>query len=290
MKFVKNMFNLILSFLLTIIVILSVLMCIVDFKVLSINYYKNIFEKNGFYEAVLEEVNSGFENFIYQSGLPENIIVDLATKEVVKKDIDNIVASVINNETYSFSSEVIKEKLDLRINEFIEKENRTLTKEEKNNIIKFEELIVSSYEESILPVKGVIEPVKDYAFKITNIFNKIKVIPIVVLIVLILIINMINKNEKIKVVNYIGITVLSAGIILVLLENVLFKNIDIDNIVVFTNSMTNLVKVIFKDIVYGIGSIGKGLSITGFCMVLFYSILYENGIKNLGKAISIKII
>ena len=95
---------------------------------------------------------------------------------------------------------------------------------------------------------------------------------------------MINKNEKIKVVNYIGITVLSAGIILVLLENVLFKNIDIDNIVVFTNSMTNLVKVIFKDIVYGIGSIGKGLSITGFCMVLFYSILYENGIKNLGKS------
>ena len=284
MKFVKNMFNLILSFLLTIIVILSVLMCIVDFKVLSINYYKNIFEKNGFYEAVLEEVNSGFENFIYQSGLPENIIVDLATKEVVKKDIDNIVASVINNETYSFSSEVIKEKLDLRINEFIEKENRTLTKEEKNNIIKFEELIVSSYEESILPVKGVIEPVKDYTFKITNIFNKIKVIPIVVLVVLILIINMINKNEKIKVVNYIGITVLSAGIILVLLENVLFKNIDIDNIVVFTNSMTNLVKVIFKDIVYGIGGIGKGLSITGFCMVLFYSILYENGIKNLGKS------
>ena len=284
MKFVKNMFNLILSFLLAIIVILSVLMCIVDFKVLSVNYYKNIFEKNGFYEAVLEEVNSGFENFIYQSGLPENIIVDLATKEVVKKDIDNIVASVINNETYSFSSEVIKEKLDLRINEFIEKENRTLTKEEKNNIIKFEELIVSSYEESILPVKGVIEPVKDYTFKITNIFNKIKVIPIVVLIVLILIINMINKNEKIKVVNYIGITVLSAGIILVLLENVLFKNIDIDNIVVFTNSMTNLVKVIFKDIVYGIGSIGKCLSITGFCMVLFYSILYENGIKNLGKS------
>ena len=258
---------------------------VLSFIVFNPNYYIDKLEENKFYDNVLQEVNSGFENFIYQSGLPENTIVNLATDDMIKADINSIVLHIIENKELVLSSDKIREELDVRISVFLDKENRTLTKNERENITKFEDLIVSSYEESILPIRDFIDELKSIYDKIFNLYNKVKLIPIIGLIIILLIMFMVNKKSKFDIVNFSGISLLSLGVLLKLLENVVLKNIDIDNVIVFTSSLTSAFQYIFKDIIFGLNLLGNWIIVIGICFILFYSIIHgsETSKNNVNK-------
>lgn len=279
MKSFKCIFNIIISFLLSIVLLLNVFMGVLSFIIFNPNYYIDKFEENKFYDNVLQEVNSGFENFIYQSGLPENTIVNLATDDMIKSDINSLVLHITQKEELVLSSNKIREELDVRISNFLEKENRTLTKNERENITKFEDLIVSSYEESILPIRDFIDELKDMYDKVFNLYNKVKLIPIIGSVVLLFVMFILNKNSKFDLVNFSGISLLTVGILLKLFGNVVLKNIDIDNVIVFTNSLTSAFQYIFKDIIFGMDLLGNWVSVIGICFILFYSIIHGSEIR-----------
>ena len=285
MKSFKYILNIIFSFLLVILLGLNVFSGVLSFIVFNPNFYIDKLEENKFYDNVLQEVNSGFENFIYQSGLPENTIVNLATDDMIKADINSIVLHIIENKELVLSSDKIREELDVRISVFLDKENRTLTKNERENITKFEDLIVSSYEESILPIRDFIDELKSIYDKIFNLYNKVKLIPIIGLIIILLIMFMVNKKSKFDIVNFSGISLLSLGVLLKLLENVVLKNIDIDNVIVFTSSLTSAFQYIFKDIIFGLNLLGNWIIVIGICFILFYSIIHgsETSKNNVNK-------
>lgn len=285
MKSFKYILNIIFSFLLVILLGLNVFSGVLSFIVFNPNYYIEKFEENKFYDNVLQEVNSGFENFIYQSGLPENTIVNLATDDMIKADINSVVLHIIENKELVLSSDKIREELDVRISVFLDKENRTLTKNERENITKFEDLIVSSYEESILPIRDFIDELKSIYDKIFNLYNKVKLIPIIGLIIILLAMFMVNKKSKFDIVNFSGISLLSLGVLLRLLENVVLKNIDIDNVIVFTSSLTSAFQYIFKDIIFGLNLLGNWIIVIGICFILFYSIIHgsETSKNNVNK-------
>lgn len=285
MKSFKYILNIIFSFLLVILLGLNVFSGVLSFIVFNPNYYIDKFEENKFYDNVLQEVNSGFENFIYQSGLPENTIVNLATDDMIKADINSIVLHIIENKELVLSSDKIREELDVRISVFLDKENRTLTKNERENITKFEDLIVSSYEESILPIRDFIDELKSIYDKIFNLYNKVKLIPIIGLIIILFAMFMVNKKSKFDIVNFSGISLLSIGVLLRLLENVVLKNIDIDNVIVFTSSLTSAFQYIFKDIIFGLNLLGNWIIVIGICFILFYSIIHgsETSKNNVNK-------
>ena len=279
MKNFKCIFNIIISFLLSIVLLLNVFMGVLSFIIFNPNYYIDKFEENKFYDNVLKEVNSGFENFIYQSGLPENTIVNLATDDKKKTDINSLVLHITQKEELVLSSNKIREELDVRISNFLEKENRTLTKNERENITKFEDLIVSSYEESILPIRDFIDELKDMYDKVFNLYNKVKLIPIIGSVVLLFVMFILNKNSKFDLVNFSGISLLTVGVLLKLYGNVVLKNIDIDNVIVFTNSLTSAFQYIFKDIIFGVDILGNWVSVIGICFILFYSIIHGSEIR-----------
>ena len=285
MKSFKYILNIIFSFLLVILLGLNVFSGVLSFIVFNPNYYIDKLEENKFYDNVLQEVNSGFENFIYQSGLPENTIVNLATDDMIKADINSIVLHIIENKELVLSSDKIREELDVRISVFLDKENRTLTKNERENITKFEDLIVSSYEESILPIRDFIDELKSIYDKIFNLYNKVKLIPIIGSVVLLFVMFILNKNSKFDLVNFSGISLLTVGILLKLLENVVLKNIDIDNVIVFTSSLTSAFQYIFKDIIFGLNLLGNWIIVIGICFILFYSIIHgsETSKNNVNK-------
>lgn len=285
MKSFKYILNIIFSFLLVILLGLNVFSGVLSFIVFNPNYYIDKFEENKFYDNVLQEVNSGFENFIYQSGLPENTIANLATDDMIKADINSIVLHIIENKELVLSSDKIREELDVRISVFLDKENKTLTKKERENITKFEDLIVSSYEESILPIRDFIDELKSIYDKIFNLYNKVKLIPIIGLIIILFVMFMVNKKSKFDIVNFSGISLLSLGVLLRLLENVVLKNIDIDNVIVFTSSLTSAFQYIFKDIIFGLNLLGNWIIVIGICFILFYSIIHgsetsKNNVNN----------
>ena len=140
----------------------------------------NKLEEIEFYEQISREVKIGFEDYIYQSGLPEDTINDLYTINDIRNDVNSIINNIYDGEEITLSDEKIKSNLREKINLFVQKENRKLDAEEENNITKFENLIANSYKSNVKVSNSLIKTARETLQKANVVYEKIKNIPLIV--------------------------------------------------------------------------------------------------------------
>lgn len=268
MKIVKYVINPILSFLLILAILCSIAISLISKTILNKKYVLSKLDETEFYLQVSREVQSGFENYIYQSGLPEDTIKDLYAEELLKEDINSIIEYIYNGTEIKISSEKVRETLDNKINEYISTQNIKLTSQGKENIKQFEDLVVSEYSKNVNVSNTLYSTAKEYKEKVETVYKKIKNIPITIAIIVTIILILINIKEFLVALNWISISSLSAGILLKIGEHVISKNIDIDNLVVLAKSLSNLIINIAKEILFGISEKGNLFIICGFTGII----------------------
>lgn len=279
MKIVKYILNTILSFFIIFVVFLLIGINILDNKLLNKNYVLSKMEEIKFYEQISREVESGFENYIYQSGLPEETIKDLFTEEMIRNDVNTLINCVYEGTEITLSTETLKNTLDDRIQEYLNSQNKKLTDDVKNNITKFEDLIINEYKENVnvsttLYTKGHV-----IFEKVVEIREKIGKLPIVMLVVLIVLLVIINIKDLLSVLNFLAIAALSIGMLLKIGVGVLFRNIDFDNLLILAQSLSNLIINIVKENLYKLSEYGNIFIVCGITGILVSIIL-----KNFGKS------
>lgn len=279
MKIVKYILNTILSFFIIFVVFLLIGINILDNKLLNKNYVLSKMEEIKFYEQISREVESGFENYIYQSGLPEETIKDLFTEEMIRNDVNTLINCVYEGTKITLSTETLKNTLDDRIQEYLNSQNKKLTDDVKNNITKFEDLIINEYKENVnvsttLYTKGHV-----IFEKVVEIREKIGKLPIVMLVVLIVLLVIINIKDLLSVLNFLAIAALSIGMLLKIGVGVLFRNIDFDNLLILAQSLSNLIINIVKENLYKLSEYGNIFIVCGITGILVSIIL-----KNFGKS------
>lgn len=268
MKIVKYVINPILSFLLILAILCSIAISLISKTILNKKYVLSKLDETEFYLQVSREVQSGFENYIYQSGLPEDTIQDLYAEELLKEDINSIIEYIYNGTEIKISSEKVRETLDNKINEYISSQNIKLTSQGKENIKQFEDLVVSEYSKNVNVSNTLYSTAKEYKEKVETVYKKIKNIPITIAIIVTIILILINIKEFLVALNWISISSLSAGILLKIGEHVISKNIDIDNLVVLAKSLSNLIINIAKEILVGISEKGNLFIICGLTGII----------------------
>ena len=268
MKIVKYVINPILSFLLILAILCSIAISLISKTILNKKYVLSKLDETEFYLQVSREVQSGFENYIYQSGLPEDTIKDLFTDDLLKEDINSIIEYIYDGTEIKISSEQVRENLDNKINEYISSQNIKLTTQGKENITQFEDLVVSEYSKNVNVSNTLYSTLKEYREKIDTVYKKIKNIPITITLIVVIILILINIKEFLIALNWISISVLSAGILLKIGEYVISKNIDIDNLVVLAKSLSNLIINIAKEVLVEISENGKLFIICGFTGII----------------------
>ena len=273
MKTVRTIVSYLLSFVIICLILIYIAIITLDNKAINKDYYYKMMEDTEYYLQVSREVDSGFEDYIYQSGLPEDTLKNLVSEEKIRTDINGVFESLFNEDvTYDISTEESDKELDSRINAFLKTQNKTLTKEEKGNITKFEALISSSYKKNIKLSDNVNMYVKQLLQIIQKLANKFNSFPMVISIAAFLIL-LIECRERIyDVIKYIGVSCLGAGIVIKVGYAYLMSKIDIDNILLFQKSFTNLIQNIFKDISYGLSNIATGLIVGGMTLIVVYAI------------------
>lgn len=279
MKIIKTILNIILSFSLILIIIAISLVNNLDNKILNKNYMLSKLDEVQVYLQISREVKSGFENYIYQSGLPEDTIENLATEEIIKKDVNSIIDYIYDGTEIKISSEKVQEELDNKINKYVESQDIKLNNQGKSNIKKFETLIVNEYDKNVNVSDLMYEKVHDGIQKIDNINSKIGKLPIIAITVVIILLIIINIKDLLVAINYIGISLLSSGILLTLGVNLIFKNVDIDNLLILANSISSVISSITKDILYGIQDNANLFMVSGIVAILATAIL-----KNIGNS------
>ena len=280
MKIVKYIINLMISFLLIFIIISMLILNLVSTKILDKNYILSKLEETEFYLQVSREAQSGFEKYIYQSGLPEDIIKDLYTEEILKTDVNSIIDNIYEGAEIKTSESKIKETLDIKINQYMQAEGKKLTPQIQDNIKKFENIIMNEYRNTIRVSDTAYNVLQKAVQKIKTIYEKVKYIPIIVFIIMVILLIAINRKHILLGINFIAISLLSVGILLKLAEQVTYQYVDLDNLVILTKSISNFVISISKELLYAISDYGTWFIVSGVTGIIMMSILRN---RNIGK-------
>lgn len=278
MKIIKGILNVIFAFLLVIITFIVLGKNILSNKLLNKNYMLNKMEEMQVYLQISRDVQSGFENYIYQSGLPEDTINNLYTDEMIRNDTNSILEYIYDGTEIKISDEIVRANLEQKIVSYVEGQNLKLNDQGRKNISDFEDLIVNEYKTNVnideynssLQVFPIIHNVVQ---KLQDINQKIWHLPIIALLIVLFVFILINRKNLLIAIQYLSISSLSIGVILKLTVNLVFKNFDIDNIVLFSTAMTNLVINIIKEILYSLLDNSNIFVICGIVGIIVSSLL-----------------
>ena len=272
MKIFKTILNIILSFLLIILIAMSIVINILQDKILNKDYILSKMEENQVYLQVSREVDNGFENYIYQSGLPEDIIKDLYTEDTIKNDVNSFINALYDGTEIQISDSIIRETLDKRINEYLVSENKTLNEQGKKNVEKFEDLIVNEYKNNVNAYGSLYKTGHEFLNKLEQVIQNIKFIPIILIIAFIIFLIVNNLKNLLLTINYACISLLSLGILIKIGVSIIFSKINIDNILFITKALSNLLINISKEILYICSDYANLFIVIGIVGILIYAI------------------
>jgi len=278
MKIIKGILNVIIAFLLVIIIFIVLGKNILSNKLLNKNYMLNKMEEMQVYLQISRDVQSGFENYIYQSGLPEDTIKDLYTDEMIRNDTNSILEYIYDGTEIKISDDIVRANLEQKIVSYVEGQNLKLNDQGRKNISDFEDLIVNEYKTNVnideynssLQVFPIIHNVVQ---KLQDINQKIWYLPIIALLIVLFVFILINRKNLLIAIQYLSISSLSIGVILKIALNLVLKSFDIDNIVLFSTAMTNLVINIIKEILYSLLDNSNIFVICGIVGIIVTSLL-----------------
>ena len=135
---------------------------ILSSSILSKEYILGKLQNQNYYEKIYQETESNFENYIHQSGLDEDVLKDIVTKEKIEKDTRIILNNIYNGMDEKIDTKEIKEKLTENINNSL---NGKISSSEQKAINTFVDTICKEYETTISHT--------NYEKKINEALNKI---------------------------------------------------------------------------------------------------------------------
>lgn len=236
----KKLISYILTFLLVIVLVALVLITCVKGKILNSDNVLKIFDNTNFYENTYNTLNDNFSNYMEQSGLDESVIKDIITVEDIKTETKNCVESIYNNTKYTINKDDIERRLDENINSYLDKNNRKLNSNEKKAIDTLVSKISDLYATEVFPI-DLISKVNINLEKISNIVDLANVFLYVCAGVLLLLLIIINIKSIMKVLNYVGVTLLSSGVVLFAPKIFVAWKMHINDINIYNRNISDII-------------------------------------------------
>lgn len=264
MKVLKKGIDIVIAFLVTLLIIATFSVVMLSHTILQKDYMFSKLEEIDYYQKVGTNLKNGFENYQYQSGLPENIFENLYAEEDLKADIHSFINYLYDGGEIQNSSDKVRTRIKQNINQYLSENNRTLKEEEQKNIENFESLIVQVYENEIASMASYIQQIPNVLEQINGVLKAVQLGLIVVLIFLVLMDLLLHIREWNEFVNCVGISMIASGVLLFLFQMTIYKHVDINNILLLNQSFSDFVKYIISDVLdqyrnYGMIFAGVGL-------------------------------
>ena len=268
---VKLFFNYLLQFCVSILFFLLALLVICRFTFFNSNYVFKVIEKNNYYDELYDSIADEMENYLVQSGFDDEVVDDIYSKEQVREDVDNMITSIYNNESYTIETKEIETKLEENINTFLTTHNMSV--EDKTSINNFAQEIVSVY-------KTKVDVFNKIAFigKILNLGQKYMMIAVIVLAILVVLINIILfvvfKKNILPVMFFTSMFLLIAS-------SIYFGNrIDVDHINIYNEYVSALISTLLHNFIVQLRSVGIISGVLGLLAVIVEKVFVKKGKKN----------
>lgn len=248
MKIVKGILNVVMAFLITLLILANFVVNVFNHTILNKEYMISQLEEKDYKQKIETDLKNEFENYQYQSGLPEEVFDDLYTTDMITQDLYSMVDSIYDGTQITNHAEEIRSKIRENINAYLAQNDITLPEEGKENVAQFEDLMVEVYEEKINMSSQMIKKIAKVETEAETIVKVVKIGLIVGLIALLLFTVLLNRKTVASLLNTLLISVLASGILLKLVPWVMESNIDINHILILNQTLSDFI----KDIATGI--------------------------------------
>lgn len=265
----KKITQYIIATILALAILALVIINIFSSSVLSKEYILSKLQSQNYYDKIYEETESNFENYIHQSGLDEDVLKDIVTKEKIEKDTKIILNNIYNGMDEKIDTKEIKDKLNENINNSL---NGKISSSQQKAIDTFVDTICKEYETTISHT--------NYEKKINNVLNQInkyidlakKTMMIIIGVSLVLLI-LLTFKKIYRIISKIGVAFVIDGLILLLAEKYINSKIKINTIMLLNNGISDVLQSILNEILGNILKTGSILLSLGIVLILVYGII-----------------
>ena len=148
MKVIATIIKYIIVFILAISIIMLAVVNIFSSTILEKEYILSKLEETGYYDEIYEYAKSNFENYIGQSGLDEEILENIITKEMIKNDTKTIIENIYDGKDKKVETKEIENTIKQNISKSLEGQKLTATQQKA--IDEFVKHICDEYTTSLL--------------------------------------------------------------------------------------------------------------------------------------------
>ncbi len=264
MKVLTNLLKFMVITILTISMVILGFISISFSTILNKNYIIQKLEETDFYSEMYKLVESNFENYIYQSGLDEEVLQNICTEEMVKNDINAMLSNMYNGT----EQKVDTKKIEDNLNENIEKSG-IKNGQNEGAIKQFVEHICDEYTNTLIHTKYETK-INEMYIKIVENLNELYRITLTICVLDIIAIIMINKKKISKDIQYFGIALLATSFFDLSVWQIVMTKIDINGIKIFNDAFSKSLVNIIQEYIYQIASLALGTMVIGIIFISIY--------------------
>ncbi len=220
-----------LSFILTILLVIFIVLIILKTTIFNENYVLKTFDNNNYYKLVSDKILENMEDYMRSSGLDKEILTDLFTEEDIKNDVKKYLDKIYKDSNIKFDDSKLKEKLVNNINDSLAKHNLKITDQEA--IDSFVSEMVKLYQNEV-NIYNIVDNHVNVFHKFNNILNVAFIALLMVCLLLLLSIILMKAH-------CIGAPILASGLILIFLRFVIYEKIDFKNLLVISDEFSKII-------------------------------------------------
>lgn len=267
MKVLTKIIKFIIITILTICLIASGIITIVSSTILDQQYIIQKLEETNFYHETYELVKSNFENYIYQSGLDEEVLENICTEQKVKTDINTIISNIYSGTNEKIDTTEISENLNANIDKLGIKNSKN-----EKAIEQFVTHICNEYTDTIIHTKYEEKINKGYT-QITELLAKIYNIVAIVLVVDIIVLIILNIKKASKNIQDLSTALFATGLFNAICCNIIMSKVNISGIKIFNDTFSKTIVSIIEEIIIKVISLGTGMIVVSVVLLIIYFII-----------------
>lgn len=264
MKGILKIIKFILITIITICITAIILISTISSTILKEQYITKKLEETNFYSETYELVKSNFENYIYQSGLEEEVLNGICTQEKVIKDVNIIISNIYEGSNETISTEEISQKLNENI--------ANLNIKNTDSVKQFVSHICDEYVDTIIHTQYE-GKINDVYKEVTQLLNKSLTGFIISTIFFVVLLILTNINQMSKMVQDAGITLLATSSLGLISCKIITDKVYISGIKIFNDTFSKVIVTIIQDIISNIVKIENTLLITSVIVIIVYVII-----------------
>ena len=274
----KTIINYILFIILALAVTVFYFINLASSTILSEQYILSKLDEHDYYNKIHEQIKSNFENYIHQSGLEEDVLDNIITKEKVKKDTHIILGSIYDGLNQEVDINEIKENLNKNIEKHIK--NTNLNNEQKNSIDTFVNHICNEYKTTISHFTFE-NQINQYYSKIIKIINMSKKVLLITIGIDFLLLIVLNLKKIYKCFTSVGVSFTIIGLIMLISSIFINTKIKVQTILILNDAISEVLRNILSEILNSSLIISIFTLIFGIIMIIIPNLIHN--IKKYGK-------